>query len=149
MMKTIFDKPTRDELITRINSLSENSAAQWGKMNVHQMLKHGALCDEMYLGKTQFKRAFIGRLFGKMALNASLKNDAPLRRSTPTLPSLIIAETTGDLQAEKNRWISIIGEYADYSKPEFVHTFFGKMTREQLGYMAYKHIDHHLRQFNC
>lgn len=50
-MKSIFDKTTRDELATRINSLSENSAAQWGKMNVSQMMQHCTKWDEMALGK--------------------------------------------------------------------------------------------------
>ena len=39
-MQTIFDKTNRDELIKRINALNENSKAQWGKMNICQMLKH-------------------------------------------------------------------------------------------------------------
>ena len=65
-MKTIFDKNTREELINRINSLDENSTPQWGKMNIYQMLKHCTLCEEMYLGKTKYKRAFIGRLFGRV-----------------------------------------------------------------------------------
>jgi len=29
-----------------------------------------------------------------------------------------------------------------------MHPFFGKMTKEQVGYLAYKHTDHHLWQFN-
>jgi hypothetical protein len=37
--------------------------------------------------------------------------------------------------------------YANYSNPGFVHDFFGKMTDEQIGIFAYKHADHHLRQF--
>lgn len=32
---------------------------------------------------------------------------------------------------------------------DFMHPFFGKITREQIGYLAYKHDDHHLRQFNA
>jgi len=40
-------------------------------------------------------------------------------------------------------------EYDHYSNDGFIHPFFGKLTKEQAGYMAYKHIDHHLRQFNA
>ena len=39
-MKTIFDQSTRDHLISRINKLSEESTAQWGRMNIYQMVKH-------------------------------------------------------------------------------------------------------------
>jgi hypothetical protein len=147
-MKSIFEKATRDELISRINSLHEKSGAQWGKMNVYQMLKHCTIWEEMIQGKKQYKRMFIGRLFGKMALNKVLKDDAPLQRSTPTIPELMIKEKNGNILNQKAEWISRIEEYANFSNDEFVHVFFGKMTKEQIGYLVYKHIDHHLRQFN-
>jgi Protein of unknown function (DUF1569) len=146
-MKTIFDKTTRDELITRINTLNENSTAQWGKMNIYQMLRHCRLWEEMILGKRKYKRVFIGRLFGKMALKIVLKDQNPLRRNSPTIPELIIKEN-GNILSEKKEWLALIEEQEHFSKPDFVHPFFGKMRKEQLGYFAYKHTDHHLRQFN-
>jgi len=147
-MKSVFDKTTRDELIKRINTLTENSTAQWGKMNSYQMLKHCTLCEEMYLGKKTYKRAFIGRVFGRMGLKNLLKDESPLNRNSPTSPAFKIQEMNGDVQAEKTKWISLIEEYAQYSNNGFVHWFFGKMTKEQVGFFVYKHTDHHLRQFN-
>jgi hypothetical protein len=147
-MKTIFDKTTRDELINRINTLNENSTAQWGKMNVYQMLKHCTLWEEWISGEKKNKQAFIGRLFGKMALKSILKDESPLRRNAPTIPGFKIRENHGDVAAQRAKWIALIEEHAHFSNPGFVHTFFGKMTKEQIGYMAYKHADHHLRQFN-
>lgn len=147
-MKTIFDKKTRDELIRRINSLNENSRPQWGKMNTYQMVKHCSLWEEMVSGELRCKQAFIGRVFGKMALRGLLKDESPLRRSTPTSPELRVAEGDGDINTQKARWITMIEKNAQSSKPGFMHPFFGQMTREQVGYLAYKHIDHHLRQFN-
>jgi len=147
-MKTVFDKTTRDELIGRINALDENNQAGWGKMNLYQALKHCTLWDEWAQSGKNNKQAFIGRLFGKMALKKVLKDESPLARNTPTLSEFKIKETTGDIASEKKKWISLINEYAHFSTPEFLHTFFGKMTKEQVGQMAYKHADHHLRQFN-
>ncbi|SHH63229.1 Protein of unknown function [Chryseolinea serpens] len=146
-MKTVYDKATRDELIHRINTLQENSAAQWGKMKVYQMVKHCRLWEEMMLGKTKYDRAFIGRLFGKMALNKLLKNEAPLTRNSPTISALIIKDD-GDVSIEKSKWIALIEEHAQTWAPDLVHPFFGKLTREQIGRLVYKHCDHHLRQFN-
>ena len=146
-MKTIFDKTTRDALIARINTLTENSTAQWGKMNVYQMLKHCTLWEEWIASNKKHKQQFIGRLFGKMALKNVLKDEAPLRRNTPTLPELGIKDNS-DVDSEKKKWIALIEQNANFSNPDFVHSFFGKMTKEQVGQMAYKHTDHHLRQFN-
>lgn len=146
-MKTIFDKATREELISRIGTVNENSTAQWGKMNTYQMLKHCSLFEEMALGKIKYKRVFVGRLFGKMALKKVLKDDAPLSRSTPTLAELRI-KGNGDVSTEKAKWIGLLGEYEHFNNPDFIHPFFGKITKEQIGQLAYKHADHHLRQFN-
>lgn len=147
-METIFDKKTRDGLIDRINLLDETSTAEWGKMNVYQMVKHCRFWEQMVQSNQNIKRAFIGKIFGRIALKTVLKDDKPLRHSTPTLPLLMIKETTGNLASEKAKWIANVEQYSNFSNPNFVHVFFGKMTREQVGQMVYKHIDHHLRQFN-
>ena len=147
-MKTIFEKKTRDELIERIDTLHEKSNSQWGKMNIYQMLKHCTLCEEMYLGKTKYKRAFIGYLFGKIGLRNLLKDETPLKQNAPTSSAFKISEINGDVSSEKQKWISLIQEYENFSNNGFVHWFFGKMSKEQVGYFVYKHTDHHLRQFS-
>lgn len=147
-MKSIFDKTIREETVNRIKSLSADSPAQWGKMNVGQMIRHCTLCEELYLGKLIIKRSFLGRIFGNMALKSLLKEDKPLARNTPTVSSFIVNEDIADIDAEKEKWIGLINDYENYRNDYFVHCFFGKMSKEQLGQLVYKHCDHHLRQFN-
>ena len=148
-MKSVLDQATRQELITRVKTISESSKPQWGQMNVYQMLKHAALADEMYLGEKQYDRVFLGRLLGKMILKKMLKDETPMERNAPTSPFFKIKEVEGDVTAGREKWIAVINRYEHYNKTEFVHWFFGKMTREQVGQFAYKHIDHHLRQFGA
>jgi hypothetical protein len=145
-MKTVFDNTAREELISRINSLHENSTAQWGKMNVSQMMKHCTQWDEMALGKKKYKQFFIGKLFGKIALKSMLK-DKPVEKNMSTVPSFRITEKV-NFAEEKKKWLLLLEEYKDFSNDDFIHPFFGKMKKEDTGYIAYKHIDHHLRQFN-
>jgi hypothetical protein len=147
-MRTIFDPATRNELISRINNLTKQSTAQWGKMDVYQMLLHCSLWEEFNLGKKKYKQAFIGRIFGKMALKKMLKDDSPAGRGLPTVSDFKTTGVSGDVEAQKNKWIALINEHNDIHDYEIVHPFFGKMTKEQVGFMAYKHTDHHLRQFN-
>jgi Protein of unknown function (DUF1569) len=146
-MKTVFDKTTREEITGRINSLNETSVAQWGKMNVNQVIKHCSMFDQMVLGRKTYKRAFIGLLIGKIALKNLLKNEKPLGKSLPTFLHTSAAESEG-IATAKRKWIGLVEEYADFSNTNFVHPFFGKMTKDQIGYFVYKHTDHHLRQFN-
>src|ERR1700712_3054015 len=145
-MKSIFDTSTRDELKNRINSLNENSTAQWGKMNVAQMMRHCNQWDEMALGKKNYKQSLLGKLFGKMGLKDMLK-DEPIKKNLPTVPSFKIKENV-DFAEEKSKWIRLLNEYEHFSNDGFIHPFFGSLSKEQTGYMVYKHIDHHLRQFN-
>jgi hypothetical protein len=146
-MKTIHDKATRDELIVRIIALNENSKAQWGKMDVGQMMKHCTQWEELALGKQHYKQSFLGKLFGKIALKDILK-DVPMKKNVPTVPSFKI-KTKVDVAEEKKKWVALLKEYDNYSNDGFFHPFFGKVTKEQAGFMGYKHIDHHLRQFNA
>jgi len=148
-MKDIFNTQTIQEFQTRIEKLTPNSQGQWGKMNVYQMLKHCADNEQLMLGQRKFKRVFLGRIFGKMALKSSIKNDAILSKNSPTHPDLVI-KGDGDMEQEKQRWLNLLQDYPkrkpnDYN--DFIHPFFGKMDSEQVSRFAYKHIDHHLRQF--
>lgn len=148
-MKSVFDIATRGELVTRINSLNEQSHAQWGKMNVYQMIKHCTLCEEMMLGKLKIKRVLIGRLIGGMILKKLLKDDKPFGKKSPTSATLKTLHERGDVEQQKKEWISKLEQYAGYSEPDFVHPFFGPMTKDQIGFFVYKHVDHHLRQFGA
>jgi hypothetical protein len=145
-MKSISEPSTRAELATRINALTDQSPAGWGKMTPFQMMKHCSLCDDMMQGRMKLRRVFIGRLIGGMLLKKVLKDETPFGKNAPTAPVLKITGA-GDIEQQKKAWISRIEQYADYNEPRFVHPFFGPMTKEQLGFFAYKHADHHLRQF--
>lgn len=147
-MKTVFDKETRGELAARINSVDENKTPKWGKMNAYQMLKHCYLSDELYLGRKKYGRIFLGRLFGKIALKNILKEGAPFPRNAKTRQDFIVTGN-GDVEEEKKNLISLLNEYEVFSQPFVEHWFFGKMTKEQVGALSYKHLDHHLQQFDC
>lgn len=146
-MKSIYEAATREELINRVNSLSNQHQPLWGKMNAFQMIRHCTLCDDMFQGKILVKRVFIGRLIGRMLLKKALKEDKPFDKNAPTSPLLKAAETSGDIEAQKQEWIERVKAYANYTDPHFVHPFFGPMTKEQFGLFVYKHSDHHLKQF--
>ena len=85
-MTSVFDKSTRAELIRRINTVDETSTARWGRMNVYQMLRHCTAWDDWIQGKPPrtYRQTFIGRLFGRMALKSTTKDDKPLARNIPT-----------------------------------------------------------------
>jgi hypothetical protein len=148
-MKTIFEKSTRDELIDRINTLNENSHPLWGKMNCYQMARHCTIWCEWVSGKNDpvYKQEFLGRIFGKWALKSNTQNNKPIGKNMPAGKAFTIKEKEGNFQIEKAIWINLVTDFENFSNDRFIHDFFGKMTKEQIGVFAYKHMDHHLRQF--
>jgi hypothetical protein len=147
-MKTIFDDQTREEVIKRISLLTDHSTRQWGKMTLYQMLKHCTIWDEWIQGegKPEYKQSLLGLIFGKMALRGTVNNDRPMKRNMPA-GDLKVNEIHGDVQVQKKKWMERMAAYQNFSNPDFIHDFFGRMTKEEIGIFVYKHADHHLRQF--
>ena len=148
-MQDIFNPRTIEGLKARVRNISTDSTAQWGKMTTWQMLKHCCENEKLLLREKAYDRLFIGRLFGKMSLKSMVKDDKPLKQNQPTHPEFKI-KGDGDLERQKKEWMTLLDKYpyqkaSDYAS--FVHPFFGKMTYDEVNIAAYKHIDHHLRQF--
>jgi hypothetical protein len=61
---------------------------------------------------------------------------------------LKVNEMHGDVDAQKKKWMERMAAYQNFSNPGFIHDFFGRMTKEEIGIFVYKHADHHLRQFS-
>src|SRR5690554_889939 len=104
-------------------------------MNVYQMTKHNTYWNSWILGKGNFvyKQEFLGKIFGKIALKRMIKDEKLFDKNIPTSDQFKAKELSGDLESE------------NYSNPKFIHDFFGKITKEQIGILVYKHTDHHLR----
>lgn len=150
-MKTIFDQAMRAELIGRIEALDATRPALWGKMTAYQMVRHCTLWEAWIQGKPPraYQQGWIGRVFGRMALKRLTRDDKPIARNVPTSAEFKVTDTSGDVAAGKREWVALLREYEHYSNPGFVHDFFGPMTRDEVGQLAYKHTDHHLRQFGA
>ena len=108
-MNTIFDAKTIQEFKTRINLLSNDSKAQWGKMTSYQMAIHCIASEKMYLNEVRLKRLFVGKLFGGMARKKMLGDDQPLGKNAPTHPTFK-KTGRGNLAQAKSEWISLIDE---------------------------------------
>jgi hypothetical protein len=148
-MKNLFDKDTHTEIISRMNALTPNSQRQWGKMNAAQMLAHCKEAFKVPLSDKKIPRMFLGLLIGWM-IKPKLYNEDPWKQNLPTAPNFIIKDER-DFEKEKNELAGMINQF--YSgDPEnvgkFPHPMFGSFTSEQWGKSMYKHLDHHLKQFN-
>lgn len=146
-MKSLFDENAYQEIVQRLQSLSDNQTRQWGKMDVAQMLHHCQQPLNIALGRKKIKKQFfpLASLFKK-----SLYIDKPWRKNLPTVSSFKVGEQK-DFQTEKEKLLELT-EVFHHKKEErkwAPHPVFGKFSPEQWGQMQYKHLDHHLRQFGA
>lgn len=148
-MKTIFDKETCEELLTRLNNLSPECERQWGKMSCAQMMEHTARVLEMATSDAQpIKQIFLGKLLAWMVKGQFL-GEKPFRKNAPTGPDYRIKDEP-ELEATRERLKQMIIRFHDRGAEGLdgnVHPFFGALTGKQWGETQYKHVDHHLRQF--
>lgn len=148
-MKSIFNTEAYNEILSRLDTLSEESQAKWGKMNVTQMLSHCKQPISLALGEATIKKPnALKRMLFKL-ISPSLYNDKPWKQGLPTAKEYVIVDTEA-FEAEKQALkqnIDKIHKAEDYFKPSKVHPYFGRFTAEQWGKSAYKHLDHHFRQF--
>ena len=148
-MKSLFDAETATDIKNRIARLEPSSPRHWGKMNAAQALAHCATTMEWAVGDSFAPRMFLGRVFGPLVKSKVLKDEAPLRRNTPTAKSLVVANER-DLDKERQRLCALIDRFSQGGPQRCTnrpHTFFGTLTPEEWSRLMYKHLDHHLRQF--
>ncbi len=146
-MERIFDAKVNAGFIERINKLTPDSPALWGKMNVAQMLAHCQVPIKVALGELNPKGGLLALLFGKMVKKVLLE-EKPLKQNQPTMKEAKILDKR-DFETEKLALIELVKRFATgpgvlTKKP---HPFFGPLTVDEWNTLQYKHLDHHLRQF--
>jgi hypothetical protein len=144
-IKNLFETSVKQQIIHRINNLTPQSAAQWGKMNVAQMLAHCQMPLGVATGKHTLKRNFLLRLIGPF-FKKQLFNEKPFKRSLPTDKSFIITDLR-NLEQEKQGLINMINSFSETAMSNEPHPFFGMLTKEEWSKGTWKHLDHHLQQF--
>ena len=144
-VKNLFDTSVKQELINRINTLTPQSQAVWGKMNVAQMLAHCQMPLGVATGKHTLKRNFLLSLIGPL-FKKQLFNDQPFKHNLPTDKSFIIVNPQ-TFEKEKQNLVDMVNSFTETNLSGEPHPFFGKLTKEEWSRGTWKHLDHHLQQF--
>ena len=147
--KNLFDSKDVQDTITRINNLNPETAGQWGKMQVDQMLAHVNVPYDMtftdkYPKPKGFKK-FMIKLFAKSAV----VGPKPYQKNGRTAPEFIIADRR-IFEEEKSRLIQNLEKTQELGAEHFNNKeshAFGKLTTKEWNTLFSKHLDHHLTQF--
>jgi len=147
-MKGIFNPVDNAVLIERINQLSENTPALWGKMNAAQMMAHMQVGMNMAFGNSKKTRHWLGRLFGSFAKRRQLKQ-GDLDKYMPTFKKAEITDSR-NFEEEKAKLIALIKSAlvkGSGTLVKYPHPYFGTFKDDEWAMLNWKHFDHHLRQF--
>ncbi|MEQ1676824.1 MAG: DUF1569 domain-containing protein [Chitinophagaceae bacterium] len=147
-IKNLFDASVKQEIISRINTLTPESQRQWGKMEVAQMLAHLQVPMGVALGTHTVK----GNWFMKLILPLFKKNlydEKPWKQGLPTDKTFVMTGQTKNFDTEKVKLLDMINSFTEANMINEKHPVFGKLTKEQWSKASWKHIDHHLKQFGA
>ena len=148
-LPNIFNKEVSEDMISRINKLTNSTQPLWGKMPVTKMLAHCCVSYE-YVYENKFKKpnGFMKALL-KLFVKNNVVNETPYKKNGSTGPDFIISDER-DFEKEKQRLIGYIRKTQElggnYFEGKESHSF-GKLTQEEWNNMFQKHLDHHLKQF--
>ena len=128
-MRTIADPAIRHDLVARLSRLTPDTPRRWGTLTSHEMLCH--LGDATAMVLRERPRV--------VPVDAQRR---PLRKALGTRP--------GDFDRDRARVVDGLERLAAASTDlplEPAHGFFGAMSTRDWQRWAWKHTEHHLRQF--
>ena len=146
-MHSLWRDDARNRLVSRLDRLTPDSTARWGRFSCPAMLAHVNDALRMPLGEVQPPEVRLPlRFFPLKQLVIYLM---PFPRSAPTSPALLVRCGVAVLDEEKREFrellLKLVAVPAGYRWPR--HPAFGAMTRRSWGVLGYRHVDHHFRQF--
>jgi len=135
-----------EDFLNRIDQVSDESKALFGKMNANQMICH---CTDFFrLAKGDKKALEDSTLSSKEIINIAKSG-----KTAPTPKGFGQVEGNGtlpnNLESDKLILKKHLLEFSKFPE-EFdfaLHPYFGKMDRKHWIKLATYHLDHHLKQF--
>lgn len=150
MRKSLHHLDHLNEIKFRIAQLRPQSKNKWGKMNAAQMFCH---CDKILKIATQELEISHVNLFVKIIGMTTkyemwiFNNGIP--KNMPTFTSMRAPEIC-DFHESRLKLLLTIDLFIEFSKQNKLpkkHPLFGKMSHKDWGFLEYKHLHHHLKQF--
>ena len=147
---SIFLKETTAQLYKRIDLLTNQTPALWGKMNAGQMLSHSCVPYQQILGENKVKPGFLMKWLLKFFFKNSMVNEVPYKHNLPTGPAFDRINQEFDIESEKQKLKGYISKIQEMGAEKLIGVpslTLGKLSAIEWNNLLYKHLDHHLRQF--
>ena len=146
-LPSLWQLDARADLLQRAGRLRPETAALWGRMTCPQMLAHVNDALRMALGELPTEpRKLAMRHF---PLKQFIVYLMPMPHGVPTARELVSRIDHAQFAQEAEAFAAQLERFAERpaDAPMPAHPAFGPLSRRAWGVLAYRHCDHHLRQF--
>jgi hypothetical protein len=148
-MRTLNNAVDRAGIIRRLKTVAPDAKGRFGTLTAPRMITHLIDSSRMSMGEVEGLRTGMPVLswppFKQLLLYV-----LPIPKAKAKTAPQLLATSPTDMAKDVDRLCGLVERFA---KPDTTvgatHPAFGTMTRESWGILAYKHIDHHLRQFGA
>jgi hypothetical protein len=146
-MASIWQEDCRHGLLTRLERLTPEAPARWGKFDATRMLAHVNDAMRMALGEvTPAERKVPIRFF---PLKQLIIYVLPFPKGVPTAPMLLDRCEGAVFRDEVQAFPQILDRLAKRADQTSwpPHPAFGSLSRRAWGVLGYRHVNHHFTQF--
>lgn len=150
-MSNVFHSEAHADLVDRLRSLSDDAPRRWGRMTAHQAVCHladsfkAALGDRPLTVRPPTLRRRVQRVL-------AFTLPVPWPKGVPTTPE-VDAEKGGtppaDFETDVAELESLLERFVATRGRIEPHYVWGDLSPSEWGRYAYRHVDHHLRQFGA
>ncbi len=149
-MKNLLHDNVKQEILSRIDTLTPQSNAVWGKMNVNQGLRHMTMAFDISTGVLDPTVAKAPPM-PKWLMKFFLLSVKPPKGQAETFKEMnMVANNVNPAEFEREKQ-NLKQAVQDFGSKTFLpeNKIAGKFTRDDWGKLNYNHTDHHLRQFGA
>lgn len=145
----IYDHAYLQQTQERLNKLTAETPAQWGKMNAGQMLAHLNVSYKEALVPEANKNGFLMNFMMKKFIKPVVVGNKPYKKNSRTAPSFVITNER-DFEKEKAELLKNIAHVINEGEAKFegrMSPNFGALTAQEWNTLFDKHMQHHFEQF--
>ncbi|MGD8496974.1 MAG: DUF1569 domain-containing protein [Gemmatimonadales bacterium] len=142
--QSLYDPAVAASVRERLERLTPTSTARWGEMSIGQMLAHCADAQDVLNGKPLTGTPWWIRMAAPL-IKPVVLSKRPFPRGLRTHPQYEVRDER-PFAAEKQRLLRTLDDF-EATGGGLEHDLFGHLSANEVGWLAYKHLDHHLRQF--
>ena len=146
-MKTLWNERDRRALARRLGNLAPDAKARWGNFTATKMLSH--VNDALRMSSGTLETSLKRTPLRFPVLKHAAVYFAPWPKGVPTVPELLSRGEHASWETECAAFPLAVDGFVNRPKSAALplHPAFWKLSRHAWGRLAWRHVDHHFRQF--